>query len=100
MVQHMAPVTPHGPDVEQNRFVLARRPLERFLGPRIPMHGLVRGRAQIRARFVCQAVFAHDSPFIVNRARSLPGLPSLHSLPSLPTLNRLDPFDWENRDDW
>ena len=60
MVQHMAPVTPHGPDVEQNRFVLARRPLECFPRPRIPVHGLVRGGTQIRALFGGEAILNHD----------------------------------------
>ncbi|OLD48053.1 MAG: hypothetical protein AUI83_13695 [Armatimonadetes bacterium 13_1_40CM_3_65_7] len=62
VVEHMAPVAPDRPDVEQDRFVLTLRALECLRRPRIPLHGLVRGGAQIRARFVCQAVFAHDSP--------------------------------------
>src|SRR5256884_3346983 len=39
-VHHMAPVAPHGADVQQDRLVLAARPRQRRLAPRGPMHRL------------------------------------------------------------
>src|ERR1700722_9436739 len=66
-VHHMAPVAPHGPNVEQDWLVLSPRPRKRRLAPRVPPHRLMPRRAQIRGRRVFELIvfcgsvaFAHE----------------------------------------
>jgi len=46
-VHHVAPVAPHRADVEQDRFFLVSRTLERRIAPRHPVDGLMRGGLEI-----------------------------------------------------
>ena len=48
-VDDVAPVAPHGADVEQDRLVLRLRPSERLVAPGIPLHRLVGGGPEIGA---------------------------------------------------
>jgi len=56
-VDDVAPVTPDGPDVEEDRLVLGFRPFECRLAPFVPVDGLVRGRAQVRTGGIFQSIF-------------------------------------------
>jgi len=49
-VHHMAPVAPHGANVEEHGFVLALRRGERFVAPLLPLDGLMHGGAQVGGR--------------------------------------------------
>ncbi len=56
-VNHVAPVAPDGADIEQQRLVRGARFFEGFLAPFVPVNGLVRGRAKVRARGIFQPIF-------------------------------------------
>ena len=55
-VDDVAPVAPHRADIEQHRLALGARLVEGFFAPFVPVDGLVRGGAQIRAGGVFQAI--------------------------------------------
>src|SRR5205085_12131097 len=50
-VHHVAPVTPHGADVEQDGLVLGAGARERRVAPGVPVHRLVGGGLQVGGRF-------------------------------------------------
>ena len=56
VVDHVAPVAPHRPDVEEDRPVLRLRLRERVLSPRVPVHGLVGRTLEVRGGFLREAV--------------------------------------------
>src|SRR5690606_21364588 len=65
VVHDVAPVAPHRADVEQDRAVLAPRPLERLVAPRQPGDGLLGAVPQERAAGAGQTgprSFSHHAP--------------------------------------
>ena len=57
-VDHVAPVTPHRSDIEQNGFVFGARASESLGTPLIPVDGLIRRGAQVGTRGMCETVGA------------------------------------------
>src|SRR5581483_4422054 len=55
-VHHVTPVTPHRPNVQQNRSVFPLCQRESFFAPLVPAYRLMHGRAQIRRRSGAQGV--------------------------------------------
>jgi hypothetical protein len=53
----MAPVAPHRANIQQHRFVIGFSAFERRVAPLIPINGLMRGRPQIGAGGILQAIF-------------------------------------------
>src|SRR6185437_5598592 len=63
-VHHMAPMAPHGPNIEQNGLILALGEGEGLLAPFIPLDGLLHRGAEVgrsRAREGIQSVGGHHS---------------------------------------
>ncbi len=67
MGHDVAPVAGGVADGEQNRFVFPASPLQGFLAPRIPVHGVVGVLLKVRARLVDQGVFVHGRRRAVGR---------------------------------
>ena len=55
-VNHVAPVAPHRANIQQNWFAFRPRVRKSFLAPFMPIHRLMRGRTQIRAGGILQAI--------------------------------------------
>ena len=56
-IDHMAPVTPHGADIEKNGLIFRFRARKSRIAPFVPVDGLVRCGTQIGTGRILQAVF-------------------------------------------
>src|SRR6059036_1648869 len=55
-VHDVAPVAPHGADVQEDRLILGARPRERRLAPGMPVHRLVGGGFEVGGGFGCEEI--------------------------------------------
>src|SRR5712691_3463278 len=59
-LHHMAPMTGRITDRQEERLILARGPLEGFLAPRIPVHGIVSVLEQVGTLLASEAIGRHS----------------------------------------
>ena len=74
VLHHVTPVTGGVSDAEQDRFVFLLSTQQGFLGPGMPVHGIVCVLKQIRAGFVDEAIWHGLSPVFAAARLRLPVL--------------------------